>query len=345
MIAMSGGVDSSVALLLLKDKLNVIGATLKLIDSQESGIEDAKAVAERFNIPFQVFDFRELFRKEVIKRFSSGYLCGETPNPCVDCNRQIKFKALFEKANYFNCRYVATGHYARVEYSNEKGRWLLKKSDCNGRTNPKDQSYVLYNLTQEQLSRIIFPLGEASKDKVRQLAEKNELINSNKPDSQDICFIPDGNYGMFIRNFENIKIPKGDFIDKDGKVLGTHTGIIDYTIGQRRGLGVSAKEPLYVTAKNASTNTVTLGHGTELMCASLVACDLNWIAIENLTGEIKAAAKTRYNQKEQPCTIKPLDKGRVKVLFDEPQRALAPGQRAVFYDGDIVIGGGIIAIS
>lgn len=350
LVAMSGGVDSSVALLLLKEKYELIGATLKLHSSNEiegscctsKDIEDAKAIAERFGIEHHVVNLEEMFNENVIKRFVASYLCGETPNPCVDCNRYIKFGELMKKAQKLGCDYFATGHYARVEFDDKSGRWLLKKAICDEGANDKDQSYVLYNLTQEQLAHIIFPLGGIEKSKARKIAEENGLISHNKPDSQDICFVPDGDYAAFIRENTGIIPSEGNVVDTDGNIVGKHNGIINYTIGQRKGLGIAFGKPMYVVDKNADDNTVIVGENHDLMRSRLIASDLNWISIPCLDKPISAKAKMRYKQEEKPCTISPLENGNVLVEFEQPQRAVAKGQRVVFYDGDTVIGGGII---
>ena len=350
LVAMSGGVDSSVALLLLKEKYELVGATLKLHSSNEvegsccssKDIEDAKAVAKRFDIEHHVINLEEMFKENVIKRFVDSYLCGETPNPCVDCNRYIKFGELMKKAKELGCDYFATGHYARVEFNETTGRWLLKKAVCENGTNDKDQSYVLYNLTQEQLAHIIFPLGALAKSKARKIAEETGLINHNKPDSQDICFVPDGDYAAFIQKNTGIIPAEGNVVDTEGNIVGKHNGIINYTIGQRKGLGIAFGKPMYVVDKNAHDNTVIVGGNDDLMRSQLVATDVNWISISHLDKPISAKAKTRYKQEEKPCTISPLENGDVLVEFEQPQRAVAKGQRVVFYDGDTVIGGGVI---
>ena len=348
MVAMSGGVDSSVALLLLRDNYELVGGTMRLYDGEDgtcgsaSDADDAKAIAERFDVQHYVFDFREKFKENVINRFNKSYLIGETPNPCIDCNRFIKFKAMLEKADELGCDYIATGHYARIEFDEKSGRWLLKKATADGNDNLKDQSYVLYNLTQEELSRVLFPLSSITKSEVRKLAEENGFINHDKPDSQDICFVPDGDYAGFIERYTGSKMPAGDVVDTEGNVVGQHNGIVSYTIGQRKGLGIAFGKPMYVVDKSAENNTVIVGTNEALMKKNLVAYDVNWISIPILAGEMKVKAKTRYRQIEQPCVIKPLENGEVYVEFDEPQRAITKGQRVVFYNGDVVVGGGII---
>lgn len=354
MLAMSGGVDSSCALILLQRQgYEVIGATMHFYDNEDIGlnsktccslndVEDAKAVASRFNVPHYVFNFKDRFKRDVIDRFNSEYLKGHTPNPCIDCNRYLKFDALSERAEMMECDYIATGHYARIDFDEASGRYLLKKAVSGGESNKKDQSYVLYNLTREQLAHTLFPLGSMEKDEVRRIAEENGLVNHDKPDSQDICFVPDGDYARFIREYTGILPQKGNVTDKNGNVLGQHKGIINYTVGQRKGLGIAFGKPLYVIGKNAGDNTVTVGESEDLYSDTLIADELNWISIDKITDSLKCRAKTRYSQTEKECTVYPLDDSRVRVVFDEPQRAIAKGQRVVFYDDDIVIGGGVI---
>ncbi|MCL2637680.1 MAG: tRNA 2-thiouridine(34) synthase MnmA [Oscillospiraceae bacterium] len=341
MLALSGGVDSSVALTLLKNEYNIIGATMKLYDGAEAACDEARSVAERFGISHHVFDLKEQFKQKVIESFVNSYISGETPNPCVVCNKHIKFGAFLDCAESLGCDYFATGHYARVEFDKASGRFLLKKA-----LSPKDQSYVLYGLSQEQLSRIIFPLGDLKGDKkqVRELAREHGL-NADKPDSQDICFIPDGDYAGYIERFIGKSFQSGDIIDKNGKLLGRHNGIINYTIGQRKGLGLAAPEPLYVTGKNAKTGTVTAGGSSELFSSRLTARELNWIAFPELKETLRLSARTRYSGQEQPCTVSPTGENCVHVAFDSPQRALTPGQSVVFYDEDVVIGGGTIQLT
>ena len=350
MLAMSGGVDSSVALLLLKEKYDVIGVTLKLFDNDTacikttktccslSDVEDAKSVAARCGVDHYTFNFKELFKETVIKNFTTAYLKGETPNPCIDCNRYVKFEEMLKRAVALDCDYLATGHYARIEKDENNGRYLLKKA----LDDTKDQSYVLYNLTQDQLSKILFPMGEMKKSEARVLADSSNLVNANKPDSQDICFVPDGDYARFIEEYTGVKQKEGNFIDTKGNVLGTHKGISHYTIGQRKGLGIAMGKPVYVAGINPEDNTVVLGDENELMSTTLIATDVNLISIEKLDNPLKCKARTRYKQVEQPCTISQNPDGTVLVVFDNPQRAFTPGQAVVFYDDDIVIGGGTI---
>lgn len=353
MVAMSGGVDSSAALVILKEKYDVIGVTLKLHDGEFEcdgqktccslrDIDDARQVASRFDIMHYVYNMQELFREKVTDRFITSYERGMTPNPCIDCNRYIKFEALLKRAQALDCDFISTGHYARICYDEDRGRWLLKKAISEDGTNEKDQSYVLYDLRQEQLSHILFPLGEMKKSEVRAFAEKNGLVNAHKSDSQDICFVPDGDYAAFIRRETGREYPAGDVIDSTGRVYGRHEGLINYTIGQRKGLGIAFGVPMYVTGKDMEHNTLIVGTAEELMSRTLTASDMNWIAFEKPEKPFVCKAKTRYRMTEQPCTVYPREDGSVFVEFDSPQRAVTPGQRVVFYDGDIVIGGGEI---
>lgn len=357
LIAMSGGVDSSVAALLMRDEgFECIGATMKLhgenadLSEPENGkncctmsdAEDARSICYKLGFKFYVFDYMDEFKKNVIENFVNSYEIGETPNPCIDCNKHLKFGKLYRQAKILDCEYVVTGHYARVEFDENSGRFLLKKA----KNRSKDQSYVLYFLTQEQLAHTRFPLGEfADKSEIRELANKHGFINAEKKESQDICFIPDGNYAEFIENFTQKKYPEGDFLLNSGEKIGQHNGIINYTIGQRKGLGIAFSEPLYVLKKSVSENTVTLGTGKELLRGEFTAREFNWISIpepEPNSEPIKAAVRTRYHGSEAPANVYVREDHSVFVKFDEPQRAISPGQSAVLYDGDIVIGGGII---
>jgi tRNA-specific 2-thiouridylase len=340
MLAMSGGVDSSVAYTLLKCSYDITGATMSLFDGADAACDEARAVAEHFGIAHHVFDLKEQFRQVVIENFVSSYINGVTPNPCVICNKHIKFGAFLEAAKTLGCQLMATGHYARIEYDSGSKRYLLKKAGVTA----KDQSYVLYGLSQEQLSRVLFPLGSLDKKQVRELAQASGL-NAEKPDSQDICFISDGDYAGYIARYTGKTFESGDIINQDGEVLGKHNGIINYTIGQRRGLGLAAPAPLYVVGKDAIGNTVTAGTNAELFGSSLVAEKLNWIAFPQLHNTLRTRAKTRYSAQEQPCTVSPIDESTVSVSFDSPQRALTPGQSIVFYDGDVVVGGGTIQLT
>ncbi|MBD5130244.1 MAG: tRNA 2-thiouridine(34) synthase MnmA [Ruminococcaceae bacterium] len=352
LIAMSGGVDSSAAALLMKNAgFDCMGVTMKLHDNSgetysekacctASDAEDARGVCVKLGIPYYVFNMTSDFGKNVIERFVSSYETGETPNPCIDCNRYLKFGGLYRKAAELGCKYIVTGHYARVEFDERLNRWLLKKS----LNEAKDQSYVLYFLSQEQLAHTRFPLGEfADKSEVRRLAEENGLINAAKRESQDICFVPDGDYAAFIREYRAKDYPEGDFVTSDGNILGRHKGVVNYTIGQRKGLGISYSEPLYVLKKSVSDNTVTLGTERELYSDSLTARDFNWIMYgEPPTEPINVTVRTRYHAKEAPAVAQINSDGTVTIRFSEPQRAISAGQAVVLYDGDAVVGGGTI---
>lgn len=352
MVAMSGGVDSSVAAALLKEQgMEVCGATLRLFTNEEIGIddktrtccsladvEDARSVAYKLGFDHHVFNFGAHFQRDVIGRFTEGYAKGQTPNPCIDCNRYIKFSRLLERAQLLGMDYIATGHYARVGFDEKSGRYLLKKA----KDTTKDQTYVLYAMTQKELAATLFPLGDLCKSEVRKLAEDGGLINAAKPDSQDICFVKDGDYAGFLEKVMGQSSAPGDFADHSGRVLGTHKGLIHYTIGQRKGLNLSFDQPKYVINKDKATNTVVIGNEEELYSYSLTVYDINLISVEKLTGPIEVTVKTRYSQKEAAALIYPLENNRIGVRFTYPQRAITPGQAAVFYDGDIVVGGGTI---
>ncbi|MBQ9647994.1 MAG: tRNA 2-thiouridine(34) synthase MnmA [Oscillospiraceae bacterium] len=344
MIAMSGGVDSSAAALLLKKQgYDCAGAMLKLYDGEtaEGGCcsaadaEDARSVAYRLGMEFYVFNETERFARDVMDFFVAEYRAGHTPNPCIDCNRCLKFGALLDRALTLGYDYIATGHYARVSY--EDGRYHLLR----GRDARKDQSYVLYQLTQEQLSHLLLPIGEYDKPSIRALAAEAGLRNAGKPDSQDICFVPDGDYVNFLRDYGQVELNEGDFVDKSGRVLGRHRGLAAYTTGQRKGLGVSADSRLYVISKDAETNTVLLGDDADLFTTELTAARLNWIEPAP-DAPVRVTAKTRYSQRESAATVTPDGGGTARVVFDEPQRAVTAGQAVVFYDGERVVGGGTI---
>ena len=349
LIAMSGGVDSSVAAFLMKEQgCQCIGATMKLFHNEDIGVkrtktccsledvEDARSVAFRLGIPYYVFNFSDDFKGQVIDRFIAAYERGATPNPCIDCNRYLKFERLYERARILGCDAIVTGHYARIEQEN--GRWLLKKSLDES----KDQSYVLYSLTQEQLAHTRLPLGAMHKSETRRIAEEQGFYNADKPDSQDICFVPNGDYAGFIARFTGHDCSAGDFVDEEGHVLGRHKGIVHYTVGQRKGLGIAADAPLYVKQINAASNRVVLSGNESLFSRELTANDFNWIAYDVPPRELCATARVRYHQREQAATVAVLEDGRVHLVFDEPQRAITPGQAVVLYDGDTVLGGGTI---
>ncbi len=336
LIAMSGGVDSSAAALLLQRQgYECAGATLSLCGNETDG---ARAVCEGLGMPFYVFDERERFTHEVMERFVSEYCAGRTPNPCIDCNRCLKFGAFLDRALGMGFDYIATGHYARVDYDEAGGRYRLLR----GESRAKDQSYVLYQLTQRQLSHLLLPVGGFEKPEIRERAAEAGLANAHQADSQDICFIPDGDYVRFLREFGGAAPRPGDFVDGTGRVLGHHRGLVCYTAGQRKGLGVSADRPLYVISKNAENNTVLLGDNEELFSPALLASRVNWIAGETPAGAVRCTAKTRYSQKECEAVVTPLENGGAHVELLTPQRAVTAGQAVVFYNGDEVLGGGTI---
>ena len=349
LIAMSGGVDSSVAALLTKNQgYDCVGCTMKLYNNEDANIpqnhtccslndvEDARSVAYKLKIPYYVFNFTTNFKEKVIDKFVECYEYGITPNPCIDCNRYIKFEKLYERARVLNCDYIVTGHYARIEFDGQK--YILKKAIDE----TKDQSYVLYAMTQEQLKHTLFPLGSMTKTETRKIANENKFVNSNKPDSQDICFVPNGDYAKVIENYTGKKYTDGDFVDLEGKVIGKHKGIINYTIGQRKGLGISNNEPLYVCKIDADNNLVTLGKNADLFESVAIVKNFNWIMGKPSQNKIKCQVKIRYHQKEQDATLTVLENNTIRIIFDSPQRAITPGQSAVAYSGDIVLGGGII---
>ncbi len=336
LIAMSGGVDSSVAAYLtLQQGIHCIGGTMFLHDSACK--EDAEAVAKRLGIPFCTFDATTLFRQQVMDTFVRQYEAGLTPNPCIQCNRYLKFGYLLEQALQMGCSHVVTGHYTRIRQA-EDGRFLL----CKAADAPKDQTYFLYMLTQHQLSHTLFPLGELTKPQVRQIAEEQGFLNAKKRDSQDICFVPDGDYMAFLEQHTGKQYPAGDYLDNSGNVVGQHRGAVAYTLGQRKGLGLAMGEPVYVCAKDMEANTVTVGPNEALFHRCLRATDWNWISIPALASPIRVKAKTRSRMTEQPATVYPEADGFARVEFDEPQRAITPGQAVVLYDEECVVGGGTI---
>lgn len=347
MIGMSGGVDSSVAAALLKEQgYRVIGVTMRLWTysdddpnhegcCSESAVEDARRVCDKLGIDFYVLNFKDIFRREVVEYFIDEYKRGRTPNPCIMCNKKLKFGEMLRRAKAMDIDYVATGHYAIIE-QDENGKYRLRMSKAA----KKDQSYVLYNFTQEQLAHTLMPLGAYTKDEVRALAEKYGLAVANKPDSQEICFVEDGKYADFITDYANYAPKEGDILDINGNVIGRHRGLIYYTIGQRKGIGAYGR-PMFVMKIDPKTNTITLGEKGMEFSKSLIAEDVNFISGEAPTEPIRVQVKVRYQAKPAPATLF-AENGRVKIDFDEPQRAVTPGQAAVFYDGDIVLGGGTV---
>ncbi len=339
LVGMSGGVDSSVCAALLKQQgFTVGGVTLNLNDSFDiENIADAKAVCDKLDIEHFSVELKDDFKNKVIDDFINEYISGRTPNPCIVCNKYIKFGKMLDLASDYGYDKIATGHYAQIR-RDENGRYLL----CKAEDITKDQTYVLYCLTQEQLSKAEFPLGALSKAQVREFAEQNNLVNAKKKDSQDICFVPDGDYASYIERTAGYVSQKGDYLNKDGQKIGEHNGVIHYTIGQRKGLGIALGKPAFVISKNAENNTVVLGDEEFLFYKKVLVGDTNFILFDSLESEMKVTAKLRYSPKEQPAVIKPLERGEVLVEFETPQRAPSAGQAAVFYNGDIVVGGGTI---
>ena len=350
-IAMSGGVDSSVAAYIMKSKgYECIGATMKLFDNEDTGIskehsccsledvEDARNVAAILDIPHYVFNFSDKFKECVIDKFIDDYEHGRTPNPCIECNRHLKFEKLFQRAKELDYDYVVTRHYAQIKYDKNLNRKKKKK----GADDTKDQGYVLYSLTQEQLAHTLFPLGNMKKSEVREIAQKHNFINAKKHDSQDICFVLNGKYAEFIENYTGKKYPAGNFVDLNGNVLGQHKGIIRYTIGQRKGLGLALPKPAYVCAIDTEKNEVILGDNKDLFTTALIADNINLISVESIEQPMRCKAKVRYSQTEEDAVVTQIDDNKIKIEFDKPQRAVTCGQAAVLYDNDIIVGGGTI---
>ncbi len=352
-VAMSGGVDSSVAAAILKEEgYQVIGVTMQIWSSGNQdddadrfggccgtgAVEDAKSVAYRLGVPHYVMNFRDIFNQKVIADFCREYSLGRTPNPCIRCNQYIKFDALLERARRLGADFVATGHYARIEKDGAGGRYLLKK----GIDRRKDQSYMLYPMTREQLGHTLMPIGNLTKEIVREIAAELKLPVAAKPESQEICFIPDNDYPGFLQGYIPGAAKPGPILDGQGNVLGQHRGILFYTVGQRRGLGVSAGDPLYVIAIDRERNAIVVGGKQDTYGDELMASELNWITVAKPTQPLTVRAKIRYLHQEAEADITPLDGDRVYVTFNEPQTAIAPGQAVVFYDGDTVVGGGTI---
>lgn len=350
MVAMSGGVDSSaVGLLLRAAGYEVTGVTGRMFDGEELGvvgdsrccsladIEDARLAARKIGAPHYTYNMTDDFRKTVIEPFVEEYWAGTTPNPCINCNRYVKFPVLLKRALLLGFDYLATGHYAQVEFDQVSGRWLLKRAADKS----KDQTYMLYALSQDELSHVLFPLGCLDKSEVRARAAAAGLVNAAKPDSQDLCFVPDGDYAGFIERLSAKKMPEGNFVLTDGTVVGKHHGLLHYTIGQRKGLGIAWAYPLYVVRKDAARNEVVLGREEELYRQECLVRACNFISVPELRGPLAVTCKTRYRMEDQPAVLEPAGEF-VKVTFKEPQRAITPGQAAVFYDGELVVGGGTI---
>lgn len=346
LLGMSGGVDSSVSAILLKEQgYEVIGITMKLFDGEiegsccsSSSALDAKRVCDYLQIPHYTLNFKEEFNKYVIQDFINCYSNCRTPNPCIECNKYLKFNKMYQKAQELECDYIATGHYAKIEYSEKYKRNVLKKANAIS----KDQSYFLYNMPVNLLNKVIFPLGNfSSKDEIRKIARKHNLSVSNKPDSEDICFIPNGNYKTFLKNNSKIKEEIGNIINRHGKILGKHTGLYKYTIGQRKGLGISSKNPLYVIGFNKSKNELIVGEENELYRKEFMVSNINLLTYDKVDNKIFVEVKTRYSCKSHIAELTQCE-NTIRVVFDETQKNIVPGQSAVFYDGDIVIGGGKI---
>ena len=353
-VGMSGGVDSSVAAYLLKQQgYDVVGVTMQIWQDEEetvqqenggccglSAVEDARRVAHDLGIPYYVMNFKAEFKDKVMDYFASEYLCGRTPNPCIACNRYVKWESLLKRSLDIGADYIATGHYARIRQL-ENGRYTI----CNSVTAAKDQTYALYNLTQEQLRRTLMPVGEYSKDEIRKIASDIGLRVAHKPDSQDICFVKDGDYASFLEEYTGQKVAEGNFVTSDGKVIGRHKGITHYTIGQRRGLELPMGHRVFVTVLRTDTNEVVIGENQDLMHTVLYADHINFMSVADLEDEKRIIAKIRYNHKGAPAVIRRIGEDEIECVFDDPQRAMTPGQAVVFYDGENVLGGGTIKSS
>ena len=343
LLGMSGGVDSSVSALLLQEKgYDVIGTTLELFVGSSccntNTYMDAKNVCNQIGIPHFIYNCKDEFRKCVIQDFINCYANCKTPNPCIECNKYMKFGYMWEKAKELGCNYIATGHYAKTEYSEKYGRCVLKKSNAG----KKDQSYVLWNIPKDLIEHVLFPLAEfESKDEIRKIARENDLKVANKPDSEDICFVPEGNYKKFLENNSDIKPKQGNIVNSKGEILGKHTGLYNYTIGQRKGLGISYSVPLFVLGFNPEKNEVIVGEEKELYKKEILVTDINLLLVDEIKEPMEVEVKTRYSSKVAKAKILQ-EENKIKVIFEEPQRALTPGQSAVFYVGDIVLGGGKI---
>ncbi len=352
-VGLSGGVDSSVAAYLLKEQgYEVIGVTMQIWQENNreaeeenggccglSAVDDARRVAERLGIRYYVMNFRKEFQQHVIDYFVDEYKQGRTPNPCIACNRYVKWESLLQRSLEIGADYIATGHYARIEQL-KNGRYSIRHSV----TAQKDQTYALYNLTQEQLSKTLMPVGEYAKDEIRKIAEEAGIPVANKPDSQEICFVPDDDYASFIQQETGEPIPTGNFVDIHGNVLGTHKGITHYTIGQRKGLGIALGHPIFVTEIRPETNEVVLGESEELFSTKVRANRINLMSVPDIEGEMRAVAKIRYNHRGDDCVVRRIDRDTIEAEFDTPQRAATPGQALVLYDGEYVMGGGTIIL-
>lgn len=339
LLGMSGGVDSSVSAILLKNQgYEVLGTTLELFNNENNNSIEAKNVCNQLKISHYSYNYEKEFKKHIIDDFIECYANCKTPNPCIECNRYMKFGAMWEKAKELGCNYIATGHYAKTEYSEKYGIWILKKSNSI----KKDQSYVLWNIPKEVLEHVLFPLADfENKEEIRKIAEENGLGVANKPDSEDICFIPEGNYKKFLEENSNIKPKKGNIVNSKGEILGKHTGLYNYTIGQRKGLGIAHPTPLFVLGFNKQKNEVIVGEEKELYKKEIMVSNINLLLVDKIEEPIKVQVKTRYSSKEAEAEIIQI-KDKIKITFGEPQRALTPGQSAVFYIDDIVVGGGKI---